>query len=486
MQLHAACNSPSCIPCETRLRTISSCKHASNIEVFCSDAEKPWLLQLKCEKLCKEILECGHVCASKCSDCYGGYIHRSCTQNCDRLLYCGHKCDMPCSKNCAPCKRECPNGCVHSKCKLKCSQPCKPCLEECSLKCEHKKCSRKCHELCDIEPCSEPCIKTLKCGHQCIGLCGDPCPSLCRTCNKNKVKEIFFGTEDTENARFVLLKDCKHVMEATGMKEWIDSRYENNQTNSIQFPECPKCRTQIRNTLRYSNIIKKQLHLIEKIKIEQYGKLAENKKTQNDLLKEIKLFEKSEKLKHPQKTLLVLTVSTELSNNRRDFSYNELVLLRNTWNIFERLHRIDSNISLLVQTPLIRFQKELIQFEVNKLFALIFDRSAVVSNVRQRIKEIYNETERVESILNYFILRNLAHVKSTDFNASETFKINTEFRELSEFLFGKVYRFNEVKNRVDASFNELKKIIKNELSNFEKKMIVEAMGLSQGFKLSYF
>lgn len=44
-----------------------------------------------------------------------------------------------------------------------------------------------------------------------IGLCGEPCPSLCRTCNKLIVQETFFGKEDRPQARFVLLPDCGHI-----------------------------------------------------------------------------------------------------------------------------------------------------------------------------------------------------------------------------------------------------------------------------------
>ena len=88
----------------------------------------------------------------------------------------------------------------------------------------------------------------------CIGLCGDPCPRWCRICDEKKVKEIFFGNEDEPNARFVFLKDCKHIVEVNGMKDWLNSRHDlmNEETtdknNAIQFPECPKCKTQIRNS----------------------------------------------------------------------------------------------------------------------------------------------------------------------------------------------------------------------------------------------
>lgn len=55
-----------------------------------------------------------------------------------------------------------------------------------------------------------------------IGLCGEPCPMKCRHCDKDIVQEIFFGTEDEADARFVFLPDCGHMSN--------DRIYFSNQT----------------------------------------------------------------------------------------------------------------------------------------------------------------------------------------------------------------------------------------------------------------
>ena len=75
-------------------------------------------------------------------------------------------------------------------------------------------------QFCDRDPCNFPCENKLGCGHDCIGYCGELCPPLCRICDKDIVTEIFFGTEDEDDARFVYLEDCRHVVESSGMKNW--------------------------------------------------------------------------------------------------------------------------------------------------------------------------------------------------------------------------------------------------------------------------
>lgn len=55
--------------------------------------------------------------------------------------------------------------------------------------------------MCDREPCYESCKLKLQCGHECIGFCGEPCPPLCRICQKDEVTTIIFGNEDEPDAR---------------------------------------------------------------------------------------------------------------------------------------------------------------------------------------------------------------------------------------------------------------------------------------------
>jgi hypothetical protein len=97
-------------------------------------------------------------------------------------------------------------------------------------------------------------MKNLKCGHQCAGLCGEPCPKKCLVCDKDELTEIFFGSEDEEGARFVELADCGHVLEVEGMDKYVDGEEEkmkSGESADIKMIKCPKCQKAIRSSLRY-------------------------------------------------------------------------------------------------------------------------------------------------------------------------------------------------------------------------------------------
>ena len=120
--------------------------------------------------------------------------------------------------------------------------------------------------MCNRPPCNEPCRKHLRCGHPCIGLCGEKCPKLCRECNREEVVDILFGSEDDPDARFVELQDCNHIIEYSALDHWMDQQDEEKE---IQFKKCPRCQTPIRTSLRYCNHVKKVHNDFEQIKRKQ-------------------------------------------------------------------------------------------------------------------------------------------------------------------------------------------------------------------------
>ena len=255
------CSEPCSSRCYVTVKKTLPCNHKIEAPCYLKSEE------IECPTACNEVLKCGHCCEGTCGSCHQGRLHVRCQQKCDRQLVCGHICTFPCTAECPPCLYQCKNYCKHSKCPKKCYEPCNPCMEDCDWNCQHLRCTRKCGEICNRPPCNEPCLKLLHCGHPCIGLCGERCPNLCRTCNPDKVNEIFFGKEDEPDARFVELEDCGHILEYTGLDEWMKVSTEN--PTEVQLKGCPKCKTLIRRSLRYANQVKEVHNDFEKIKQKQ-------------------------------------------------------------------------------------------------------------------------------------------------------------------------------------------------------------------------
>lgn len=265
------CGEPCTSMCKVKVTIKLRCGHDQQDACFYkTQKEEP-----ECRTRCEHQLKCGHACCGTCGKCYQGRFHFQCSHQCERLLICSHKCREPCTRDCPPCQRPCENCCVHSNCKKPCGQPCAPCIEPCTWQCPHQSCNKLCHEPCDRPPCTQPCDKTLDCGHPCIGLCGDKCPTKCRICNYDEVTEIFFGTEDEPDAHFIQLEDCGHIIEYTAMDTYMgmdDSQQANGEEQVvIKLKECPKCRTPIRKNLRYGSQINSSLAEIEIVKAKING-----------------------------------------------------------------------------------------------------------------------------------------------------------------------------------------------------------------------
>ncbi|XP_014223704.2 NFX1-type zinc finger-containing protein 1-like [Trichogramma pretiosum] len=247
LEIPGLCGHPMVIPCHLQKN---------------DDLKLKQLTALKyCEQPCDELLECGHKCKGTCSQCNQGRIHISCQENCPNILICGHSCQIPCRFECQPCNKPCEVKCKHSKCNKKCGAPCVSCKEKCNWGCKHRKCTKRCGQLCNVEPCMEPCDRKLQCGHPCVGFCGDPCPPLCRVCNKEELETILFGKEDEPDARFVFLEDCNHCIESEALM-----RFMQTCDSEITLKVCPRCKTPIKSCMRIMNYVKTHLQDVITVK----------------------------------------------------------------------------------------------------------------------------------------------------------------------------------------------------------------------------
>ena len=293
-QCQSKCGQPCTSSCQERVKKSDwSCGH--EVTVACSSTQKDCLVP------CKTTLECGHKCPGTCGECRQGRVHKSCKFRCGRLLVCSHPCNQQCMASCPPCSKKCENRCVHSKCTKLCGELCIPCKEKCQWECPHFSCSKLCSDLCSRPRCNEPCGKTPPCGnvkHVCRGLCEEPC--ICVACDRNDCKdpitELFFGGEDEEDALFIRLPDCEHIFAVSDLDRYMDMQEEETHEGhnvSVQLKTCPRCKTPIRRSLRYGNIVKQQLRDIERVK-SQLCENQENLKVKKSHL-QIKIAEMKER-----------------------------------------------------------------------------------------------------------------------------------------------------------------------------------------------
>ncbi|XP_055959515.1 NFX1-type zinc finger-containing protein 1-like [Patella vulgata] len=266
--------------CKKMITKTWPCGHKG--EVKCEEKDSA-ICRLRCDK----ILACGHQCRGTCSTCLSGRLHESCKEHCTKTLVCAHNCQSYCS-DCPPCVMKCRNKCPHSKCTKSCGELCKPCKEPCTWACEHHQCTMLCSEPCNRPRCDSPCKKFLKCGHPCIGLCGEPCPRYCRRCNADVVTDIFFGTEDEPDARFVELKDCKHIVEYNSLDAWIDQDTSSDKASFVQLKCCPRCKTPIRRSVRYGTIINRLLQNIDQVKEKYIGNRADIELRRNQIKRDLR------------------------------------------------------------------------------------------------------------------------------------------------------------------------------------------------------
>ncbi|XP_062590993.1 NFX1-type zinc finger-containing protein 1-like [Saccostrea cucullata] len=230
--------------CKTLVAKELPCGHILNVP--CSEQHTN---NVKCKEPCKYVLLCGHICKGSCSECNINFQHRECQKICNKVLICGHQCKSSTCGSCGSCSNTCSFRCSHFRCSHPCNKACEMCTKPCDWACPHYKCSKLCFDVCDRPKCNERCSKKLKCGHQCIGFCGDPCPKLCKKCNH---KEIQMLSKDGSSL-FVELQDCGHPFNSKS----IDA-YMEHAADVFYIKRCPKCSKVITWHPRYQAELKKQ------------------------------------------------------------------------------------------------------------------------------------------------------------------------------------------------------------------------------------
>ena len=243
-----------------KVPVIKTLRCGHRIEMFCGHHPS----NVRCPASCGTRLECGHLCSGICGACQERGSHKLCRRPCSRRLLCCHRCEALCCEPCPPCDKQCRRRCPHGRCAGRCSEPCRPCTLPCAWTCPHYQCNNLCWEICDRPPCDARCSNRLSCGHQCIGLCGENCPTICGVCH---AKQLLFMSVDQRgnkdhSAAFLQLFDCGHLKTVAEMDKWM----QQDLGPDVQYRQCPMCPAPITFSYRYGRHIKRTLENIEDVK----------------------------------------------------------------------------------------------------------------------------------------------------------------------------------------------------------------------------
>uniref|UniRef100_A0A8D1FXU5 RZ-type domain-containing protein n=1 Tax=Sus scrofa TaxID=9823 RepID=A0A8D1FXU5_PIG len=445
--------------CSEMVTVNLKCGHRQQVKCSSVDGLK-YDMPVKCTTKCDTILDCGHPCPGSCHSCFEGRFHERCQQPCKRLLICSHKCQEPCIGECPPCQRTCQNRCVHSQCKKKCGELCSPCIEPCVWRCQHYQCTQLCSEPCDRPPCYVPCTKLLACGHPCIGLCGEPCPKKCRVCNQEEVTQIFFGSEDEPDARFVQLEDCSHIFEVQAL-----DRYMNEQDNevAIRLKVCPICQVPIRKNLRYGASIKQRLEEIEVVKKKIQGSAGEIAISQERLKA---LLEKKNLLCQllPEDFLML-----KEKLDQKNLSVKDLGLVENYISFYDHLASLWDSLKKVHV-----LKQERVSTRLNQIHDWLTKKRLSFTN--QELDDLQSEIQRLTYLVDL-----LARCKTAGENVKGS--VAGEVNSVRKILERTCKFTQEDEQLVQKKMEALKAILPRSglgISEEERVQIVKAMGYPQG------
>ncbi|CAG0880042.1 unnamed protein product [Darwinula stevensoni] len=358
------------------------------------------------------------------------------------------------------------------------------CAWQCHNDCPMKlKCTKKCHEMCDREPCDQPCPKKIKkCNHPCIGLCGEPCPPICRICNPEELADLkIYKNETDTDARFLYLPDCGHCIEVEAM-----DRHMNMESEEIGMKKCPRCDTVIWSSVRYGNTIRQLYRDVAAVKQKALG---DPKKYQDDFRKSFHNFKQLSASPFLESEFQALQASAKSKVGQierfRNASYTpiiinefELALFKNQKEVLRKLDAAVQGHSDAVRARLVRRAK------------MIADR--VLSRTRGfndwELKALAGEVARLQLFGLYWKLQVMASVFTRRFFRKEIAGAASRFPEAMEHIRKAEVHLLSLEIFTDAMVEEVRRELDAAsricgelgISKQERITILQAMHLGQG------
>ena len=378
--------------------------------------------------------------------------HQNCQQKCEKRLLCNHKCNGShfCGdeSTCPPCSNKCILSCVHQICDNVCTENCKNCDQQCSYQCLHYKCQSKCGTSHDLIPnnnyntrsrknnnknklmkefitqlCQEPCSLKLKCGHPCLGVCGEECPRICWACNPLDINSTLsiqclstYPQKVIEDTPLFIMLQCKHIFEVTAMDMYMqqfDFNSNNNEKQNdmlcFQIPFCPECKNTVLGSYRYDRIVREAFNRLHPFQIQQ---------TNEYLMTEIiDAVQSSESLS----TMDSLSTPSTATSDRATIIENSITRLRAMLSAAASSHGMNSNLDIIYYLlgQLYLYKQNF--SEAMKCFKAITDRFSDNNNNKSKSKSpfLYLLSKEV------MICMALCQLRAKDFHLSRLSKISS-------------------------------------------------------------
>jgi len=226
------------------------------------------------------------------------------------------------------------------------------------------------------------------------------------------VTEIYFGTEDGPDARFVELADCGHVFEVDMMDQWMDQSETapDEKPVDVQLNLCPKCSVPIRTSLRYGNIIKKILADSEPIK--QKIVLDEGSGERDQEVARLKL--RVQEIDQFPKDKISMML------NRKNLTDDQIFVIDNQISFLSFLQTLKVDIGCFEELP--QEKKEDLESNVQQLRKRVMEFRVRFSD--QEREELNEEMHRTQLLIDFRMLKMQLDIQNVQLGVSDTAEVS--------------------------------------------------------------
>jgi hypothetical protein len=294
-------------------------------------------------------------------------------------------------------------------------------------------------------------------------------------CHRDEVQAIMFGSEEEEDARFVELEDCGHIIEVTALDRWMDDSVNmSDEKVDVKLKVCPLCSTPIRQNLRYGQIIKSVLSTIETVKSKVFGR---HKQT-CDL--RVELFAHLEEIRTLDKSAMNIIEDQLKNRNNKVITVEEAACVQNSIQFLRRVLKLTHEIKerhTEIPDVTLKIKKHKLMKDI------AFFRSWTVKERdrlgEQEIEEAQMELSRIKLMARSIELQVRVQLNKVPL----PMVVDRKFRRAVRLLEQKIPLNQCGEIEVKEALKEVEKIVPLSglgISEEERVQITKAVGLTQG------